>query len=420
MTPLVPEAEPAHSPDTTRSAHPSKLRLLLPIVLLVAGVGAATWYVTSRPKADVLSLSGRIEGYPTNVGTKVAGRIEQVTVREGDRVQQGQLIVQLDDDEIQAQLQGATARLAAAQQQVRQAQIQVDVILNQIQEAQLTVEQAQGESRGRIYQAEASVAAAEAQLNQSQALVNQSRSEVGLARRNRDRFAQLWQEGAITRQQLDQAETTLASAQATLQSREAAVEAARRQVNALQGGLTQAETSGLNPEIRRTQVAARQRQLNVALAQVETAQAEVKSAQAARQQILAQMAYLKVQSPIAGIVLTRSVEPGEVVTVGKTLLTIINPDQIYMRGFIPEGQIGKVHLGQAARVYLDSAPKTPLEAEVAAIDTQAAFTPENIYFKEDRVRQVFGVRLDLKRPAGLAKPGMPADAEIIPDSEPRP
>jgi HlyD family secretion protein len=66
-----------------------------------------------------------------------------------------------------------------------------------------------------------------------------------------------------------------------------------------------------------------------------------------------------------------------------------------------------------AKVFLDSAPDKPLSAKISAIDTQASFTPENIYFREDRVKQVFGVKISLDNPDGFAKPGMPADAEIV-------
>src|SRR6202034_1688172 len=87
--------------------------------------------------------------------------------------------------------------------------------------------------------------------------------------------------------------------------------------------------------------------------------------------------------------------------------------KVYLRGFVPEGQIGKVKLGQPARIYLDSSPKSPLEAEVGRIDPQAACTPENTYFRDDRVKQVVGLKLQLKTGFGFAKPGMPADGEVL-------
>ena len=94
-------------------------------------------------------------------------------------------------------------------------------------------------------------------------------------------------------------------------------------------------------------------------------------------------------------------------------MTLIDFNQVYLRGFIPEGEIGRVRVGQPARVYLDSNPKRPLEAVVSRIDPQASFTPENTYFRNDRVKQVVGVKLQIARPSGFAKPGMPADGEVL-------
>ena len=87
--------------------------------------------------------------------------------------------------------------------------------------------------------------------------------------------------------------------------------------------------------------------------------------------------------------------------------------KVYLRGFIPIGVIGRVKVGQPARVYLDSDPDRPIEAYVSRIDPEATFTPENIYFRDERVKQVVGVKLQLKAGFGFAKPGMPADGEIL-------
>ena len=86
---------------------------------------------------------------------------------------------------------------------------------------------------------------------------------------------------------------------------------------------------------------------------------------------------------------------------------------MYLRAFVPEGQIGRVRVGQPARVYLDSAPTTPIDAFVSRVDPQATFTPENTYFRDDRVKQVVGVKLEIREGVGYAKPGMPADGEIL-------
>ena len=119
-----------------------------------------------------------------------------------------------------------------------------------------------------------------------------------------------------------------------------------------------------------------------------------------------------ITSPVTGVVETRSIEPGELVAPGQVLLTIVDAKGVYMKGYIPEGEIGKIKIGQKADVYLDSDSKNGHPAHITSIDSAPSFTPENVYFKDDRVRQVFGVKLNLDRPDGLAKPGMSAEAKI--------
>lgn len=390
---------PAAEPQASKQQK-SRARFLIPIgIVAIAAVTGSIWYFLARPIETGLRLSGRIEGYETDVGARAGGRVDYVAVREGDEVQKGQLILRINDDEIQAQLRGAEARIAAARQQEQQARLQIDVVESQMRESQLNVVQAQQDTLGRVYQAQSNIATTEAQLQEAQA-------QLALARVNRDRSAQLVQAGAVAAQQFDQAQTTYETAQAK-------VEAVRKQVEAARGGLALAQSSNLNPAIRSAQLSALTEQRKRAIAALQAAQADVKNAIAAQQQIQAQIAFLNVTSPIDGVVTARTVEPGSVVTSGRTLLSVIDLNTVYLRGFVPGGDIGKVRIGQRAKVFLDSNPNQPLNARVAAVDPQASFTPENIYFREDRVRQVFGIKLAIDQPGGYAKPGMPADAEIV-------
>ena len=396
-----------------RSKRLKKLRLIIPAAVLLVGAAFGVRYYLGLPEDDALRLSGRIEGYESDVGTKVGGRIQSIAVREGDRVSQGQVIAQLDDAELEAQLEGAQARFRAAQQQESQARLQLEVIESQIREAQLNLQQSQETAQGQINQADAAVAAAQAQLAQAQAQAQQAAAEQKLAQVDRDRYSSLLQEGVISQQQFDQNQTRLETAQATLQARQQAIAAARRQVKVAQGELTQARSSRLNPDIRTAKLEGLQKQLAQAKSQLSAAQAEVASAKASQAETSAKLADLEIVSPINGVVLTRTSEPGEVLAVGQTVMTVVNLNDVYLRGYLPEGQVGEVRIGQPAKVFLDSAPEKPLSATVTEIDSEASFTPENIYFQEDRVTQVFGLKLDITNPAGFAKPGMPADGEII-------
>jgi HlyD family secretion protein len=435
-----PAAGDSDSPGSIGQPKRRPLLLILPLGFAIAGiVGWQFW--ANRPVPGILRVSGRMEGYETDIGAKTGGRIKTIGVREGDAVKQGQVLVEINDDEIQAQLRGAVAKVAASREQVQQAEAKIaevnsklSEIDSRIQEAGLNLQQSQGDSRGRVNQATATVSAnraqlaqAEAQVKQAEAQVKQAISERKLAATTRDRYAQLVSQGAINQQQYDQAQTSFETAQAnvetqqaTLNARQAAVTANRDQLDAAQGGLTQVETTGLNPAIRDTQLAAlyQQRaqisaQLTSAQADRKRLQAEIDNAIAKQTEIKAQLAYLNVTSPIAGVVTARSIEPGQVVAAGKTLLSVLNLQQdVYLRGFVPQGDIGKVRVGQPAQVFIDSAPNQGLAAQVSAIDPEAAFTPENIYFQKDRVRQVVGIRVKITNPGGYAKPGMPADVEI--------
>ncbi|MCP6761051.1 MAG: efflux RND transporter periplasmic adaptor subunit [Fischerella sp. CENA71] len=422
--------------------------LIIGLLLLVSGIGYGVWRWLQPPiTEDILKFSGRIEGYETEIGVKRSGRIETISVREGVAVKKGQQLIQLDDstvNELQDQLRGAQAQVSSAQSDEQQAladvervQEEIKQIDSQIEEAKLNLLQSQGDTQGRVKQAQANVAAAKAQLVQAQAQVKQSEAEVKLAKVNRDRYAKLVNDGAINQQQFDQAQTTYDTAVATVDAKKAAVNAAQEQLSAAEGELTQAKTTGLNPDIRNAQIEALKRQRQQSLAQLKSAQAKVKSAQAkikdtqaAKQQILTQIQDAKkdlnVVSPLDGVVTARSAEPGAVVSNQTNILTIVDPKTIYLRGFIPEGDIGNVRLGQTTQIFLDSAPKKPLTGKVISIDPQASFTPENIYFQKDRVRQVVGIRISVENPSGCfnpeqpynhsnlpcAKIGMPADGEI--------
>lgn len=393
-----------------------KFPLLISLAVLLLGVGVGIcFYFLNQSQDKELELSGSIEGYETDISAKVGGRIESIAFREGELVKKGQVIVQLDDAGLKAQLEGAKAHLNSAQQNTNQARLQIEVIQNQIRESQLNLRQSNDNATGKINQAQSTIAAAQAELTQTKAQLTQAQAEKQLARADRDRYQSLLKDGVISQQQFEQSQTTFNTAQANEKAFLAAVDAAQKQVNVAEGALTQAKTSSLNPEINLTKIAGLNKQQAQAQVQLAGAIAEVAKAKAAQAEIIAKLNDLKIISPIDGFVLTRTSEPGEVIATGTTVLTLINLNDVYLRGYLPESEIGMVKVGQAAQVFLDSAPNKPMKANIAAIDSQASFTPENIYFRSDRVTQVFGLKLKINNPNGFAKPGMPADGQIIRD-----
>jgi HlyD family secretion protein len=230
----------------------------------------------------------------------------------------------------------------------------------------------------------ARVALAEANLAASQAEYVRWQAELQQAEIDAKRYPPLAESGAVSEELAVQHETRLKVARAS-------TDASHKQVLAAEASLQQAKAQ---------------------LEQIATAKANLASSRAQLDRFQANVNDLTITAPIAGTILTRSAEPGRVIAAGQTIFTMVDLHKLYLRGFIPEGNVGKVKVGQQAQVYLDSNPKEAVPAEVIRIDPQVMFTPENTYFRSDRVKQVMGVKLGLKGAFGFAKPGMPADGRI--------
>lgn len=119
-----------------------------------------------------------------------------------------------------------------------------------------------------------------------------------------------------------------------------------------------------------------------------------------------------ITSPVSGYVTVKSVEEGELVMTGSPIVTISDLSNVYMMVYVSENQVGKVKLGGKAYIFSDSYPNERFSGTVTYISQQAEFTPKTIQTKEERVTQVFGVKVEIPNPALKLKPGLPADADI--------
>jgi membrane fusion protein YbhG len=395
-----PRASGAAAPAENKAPSSRVRRILLIAGVIVAAL--AIWeifFATPKLPASVIALSGRIEGDDSAVAPKTSGKILEITVREGDTVTAGQVIARLDDAQVRAREDEARAALTDAQAKAQSARDQIGVLQETLLQNQLQAGQSTTDADGRVRQAQADLTAAEADLTQQQAALR-------LAEFNRDAYARLAKTGAASEQQGLQAEV-----QADQQA--AVVAASQRKVEAARGALTMAQANLENPKIHVSQVAGTERQIAQQQSTIAATKAETEQAQAQLANAEADRADLTVLAPFSGTVLTRAAEPGEVVQAGTAIVTLLDLSKVYLRGFIPEGEIGKVKVGQPAHIFLDSNSNQPLDGYVLRIDPQATFTPENTYFRDDRVKQVVGVKLQLTQGIGFAKPGMPADGEIL-------
>lgn len=351
----------------------------------------------SDPEGTVF-VSGRIDGDTVDISSKIAGRIVDLKVREGDYVKADQVVAWLSSPQEEAIRDAQKARIVSAQRTLQQLQRQRETYDEKIKQAQLYEVQAETDAPGQVRQAEANLAASKADLTRWEAELKQVQIDA-------KRYPALAKTGAVAVQMAEQYQTKEEVAAAS-------VDASRKQVAASEAALQRAKAQLHNVDIKAADRLTLIREVDELKAQIASAQADVEADRAALRKIEADLADLTIHAPIAGTILTRSAEPGRVIQPGQTLLTMVDLTKLYLRGFVPEGVVGKVKVGQRAQVYLDSNPKQAIPAEVIRIDPEVMFTPENTYFKEDRVKQVLGLKLGLRGAYGYAKPGMPADGRI--------
>jgi HlyD family secretion protein len=368
--------------------------VVLVVVLLVVGTG--TWYYLGQQNTTTgqLTASGTIESDQVTIAPQVPGRVVQVAADEGDRVTAGMPLVVLDDSLLQAQRDQAAAAVATTQANAAVAQ------------------QNQAAANSGVDAARAAVAAAQANLDLLRA--GPSAEQLAVAQANVDT-------AQVAADDLDAAYNDLSSAARKTQTGQALklqrdtahgnLDAALAQQRLLQAGArpeqiaaAQAQLDGAN-----AQLAAAQAQADSVAKQVDAANAQAAAAAAALPVLDNQIAQLTIASPIDGVVLTRSIEPGEYAAPGGSLLVVGQLDALTLTVYVPEDRLGEISLGQQAQVSVDSYPGRTFNGTVSHIADQAEFTPRNVQTVEGRKSTVFAIKLDIVNSDGALKPGMPAD-----------
>jgi HlyD family secretion protein len=343
---------------------------IVTVLAALLGPRVRAWLAPPAP-ADVLLASGRIEGRITTLSPKTSAWVAALHVDEGQAVTAGQLLATLDDQAQRQRLRSAEEQLNALTERLRAADTELRMTERQVV---LQVEQAEAARR------EADIRAQRARV---QALQEQ---------RDAERAGTLVARELIAPQAAERARLTAELAERAAAEASAALETSDKQLALARLGIQRLDTMRAERE-----ALARQR-----------LQAQ---AQLAEQRSL--VTDFAVRSPIAGRVLTRTAEKGERVGDGTPLFTLVDLDRLYVKIYVPEPSIGKVALGQEARVYVDAYPGRAFAARVSRVSQEAEFTPKNVETREERVKLVFAVEVALaENPGGVLKPGMPADAVV--------
>jgi HlyD family secretion protein len=318
------------------------------VVIVLAVAGAILWFGFLRDgvAGGGVIASGTVEATEGQLAFQAAGRILEVSAREGDRVSAGQRLASLDLSELEARRAQLVAQLRAARAGLAELQ--------------------SGFREEEIAQGRAGLRAAEAQ--------------VGDAERDLERVRLLHEGGAVSAEALEKSELAVSL-------RRIQVDERREAVRLLE--------SGPRPE------------------RVEAQAARVAAAEAGIHVLDATLSFATITAPFDGVVTVRHREPGETAPPGAPVLTLMNPDDRWVRIYVQEDRIGRITLGQRATITSDSYPDRTHEGRVTFIASEAEFTPKNVQTPEERVKLVYAVKVQVVGDPGFElKPGMPADVRL--------
>jgi HlyD family secretion protein len=312
----------------------------------------------SDTPADRVRISGHVEATEVRIAAEVGGRLTEVRVGEGDRVQEGDVVAQIDVRDTELALERAAADRAHA-------------------EAQLRLLRA-GSRREDITQASAQQQAAAADVAAAQA-------ELDAAEQDLHRYESLLAAKAGSRKQRDDARARRDVARSRL-------EAARDRVRAGAAVVARLESGA-----RREEILAAEARLAGADAQISTLRKQLGDA--------------TVKAPVSGIVTERIAEKGEMVAPRAALLVVADLDHAWANVFVDEPFVPRLRLGQSASVFTD-AGGAAVPGRVTFISPKAEFTPRNVQTADDRSRLVYRIKIAVDNREGVLKQGMPIEAEL--------
>jgi len=343
-------------------------------ILGLAVIGIAIWGLPRwfrKPVQDVVIASGRIEGREVTLAAKeIQGRVKTLLVDEGFTVKKGQLVAELESNQLDARFENLAANVSNLDAQIKQAEVDVGYTKKSTAAA--------------IAAAEAAVSSADAHLTHAKAVLVNASAEY-------QRAKGLFRDQVNSQSALDQATMTYQASQAD-------VSASEKDVAQAKANLAVAYSTRDTVELKSQQLRALQQSRRGAVAQLAEARAN--------------LAERMIYAPTDGTILSRPVEVGDVVSAGSPIFVMVDMSRLYVKVYIPEPDIPKLKLGDPADITVDAFPGRTFPARITKIFQDAEFTPKNVETKEERVKLVFGVELMFVKPEGLLKPGMPADGAI--------
>jgi len=339
------------------------------LILGLLTLGSLIWYLTTTRRSSDLELIGTVDANEVLVSSKIPGRIQTLTVDEGQDVKAGDLIAVIESQDLQAARQAAEATASSQK--------------SKLGETVETERQTRGETGSATVNAEAMVSSSKAALAQAQANYEHQQADTS-------RTVALAQQGIMSAQAKDDAETSLRAAKA-------AVDAARENVAAAEASLRQAR--------------AHEMLTNVAARTVDETRDQAANARALAEEAKVELGYTQVFAPVSGKVNVRAARQGEVVAAGATIVTIMDLAETWVYAPLPETQADAVQLGDSLRVVMPSG--ATVWGKVISKASEADFaTQRDINGSPKRDIETVQIKLLIDNPGERFVPGMTADVYV--------
>ncbi len=354
--------------------------LLAAVILLVLAVVLYELILHTRSTDNVLVVSGRVEADETELSARIPGRLSKVFIDDGVRVRKGDAIALIDDEELRSKQRELAKKIEELTESISAAEFNLTYTANNVKHSTNEARKAVSVAEARLRQAEAKRENAEKELTRYSRL--REREAVSEERYDNTRLAHKLtvEEVNTAREEVEKARVSLLRAEDSrelVRAKEKELLALMKTMGQLREGLTQAEIN---------------------------------------------LGYTRITAPVDGIILKKVSEPGEVLSAGGVVGVMINPEDIYVKTYVPEKYIGRLHMSMQALVITDAYPGRPVTGFLCYISDRAEFTPKEVQSYEERVKEVFAVKVCFSDRGGsapgertyydLLKKGMPVDVRF--------
>jgi len=384
---ISPSAIPVDAPRLKASP-----RRFLPLVVVAVGLlayGSYRWWDQRRP----YEWSGTVEARTISVGSRVGGRIKAVLVREGDHVVTGGSLVTLEPGDLDAQKLVADGELSQAEANLEK--LEKGARPEEIDEAKAHADTAVAAlEETRVGARAEQVAGARARLVAAQVAADK-------AKLDDDRAHKLIETGAIARSQLDDADSTLSAAIAQR-------DAAQQTLEELKNGSRREDVAQAQARASEARASAKLVVAGARSEDVKAAQGQVVVARGKLDQVRTLLDELAIRAPAASRVESLDLRPGDILAPNSTAATLIEDDQLYVRIYVPETQLGHIRVGQEVPVNVDSFPDRTFKGIVEHINAVGEYSPRNLQTADERADQVFAARVGLHEGKDDLRAGMAA------------